>query len=335
MRRHHFAWTLGIAGTLLPQLGCWSLPVKAPEFKSADQGLIFEKRLDGPTSASDKARACMATGAALEADGNKLPPADPNRQTHEREAIKQYLLARKHSNSMGDRVARRLAVLYDRQGDYAKAELEYARALKASPRDSDLHNDYGYFLYQQGKWTEAEHSFRKALEANAANQRAQVNLGMTIAQQGRAEEAFGVFNKCLSPAEAYANLGYIHSTQGKREQAVHAYQQAVQLNPNLKQAHAALEWLQGGEAERETQESLTRFATPTSATGQRPSFNPTGSRQSEDPDAAVQRLSSFRQQREHTERSLTREREALQPEPEEEAGARATPSVKPITVLPR
>ena len=52
-------------------------------------------------------------------------------------------------------VGRRLAVLYDQLGEERRALTEYDDALKRTPKDADLLNDYGYFHYSRGRWQPA------------------------------------------------------------------------------------------------------------------------------------------------------------------------------------
>ncbi len=121
---------------------------------------------------------------------------------------------------------------------------EYKLLLSKSPRDADLLNDIGYCYYNQGKWSEAEKFLRQALAVNAKHARAWINLGMALAQDHRYQESLEAFTKVVNPAQAQCNLAFIWLTQGKREEAVAAYRQALAMEPNLGVARAALERLE-------------------------------------------------------------------------------------------
>jgi Tfp pilus assembly protein PilF len=177
------------------------------------------------------AEVCLTIAASLEANG------------HDKEALVQYERARQF-DPRNVRVARKLAVLYDRIGEHKRAVAEFQRALEQSPKDADLLNDLGYCYYNKGKWNEAEDCFRRALELNARHAHAWVNLGLTLGQLERYEEALSTFGKAVGPAEAQANLGFVYMTQGKHEEALKAYQDALVLDPDLKIAQAALRRLQ-------------------------------------------------------------------------------------------
>jgi Tfp pilus assembly protein PilF len=142
-------------------------------------------------------------------------------------------------------VARQLAGLYDRLGDHPHAFEEYQKAFKATPKDANLYNNFGYrHYYSRGQWKDAEEQFRKAIALQSNHTRAWTNLGLTLAQQGRYDESLTAFEKAVNKAEAYSNLGFVLTTQGKKEEAKHAYRQALQLNPNLEIAHGALHRLE-------------------------------------------------------------------------------------------
>jgi protein O-GlcNAc transferase len=67
------------------------------------------------------------------------------------------------------------------------------------------------------------------------------NLGNVLRQQGKLEEAIQSYQQALSLnpnyAQAHNNLGNIFQEQGKLEEALQSYQQALSLNPDFVQAH--------------------------------------------------------------------------------------------------
>ncbi len=158
----------------------------------------------------------------------------------ETEAIVQYEKARQKKPQLDDQVSRRLAILYDRNGNQARAMVEFQQALKAHPKDADLLSDLGYSYYNRGEWQEAEKYLRKAVAVAPQHKRAWTNLGMSLAQQGRTKESLEAFSKAVSPAEANANLGFILASQGKTAEAQQAYRHALELEPTLQVARVAL-----------------------------------------------------------------------------------------------
>jgi len=163
------------------------------------------------------------------------------------EAISYYEKARDMDAKLYDRASRRLAVLYDKADDQARAMHEFQELLKKMPKDPSLLNDVGYSCYNRGKWAEAENYLRKATALDKNFKPAWVNLGLALAQQGKQVEAIEAFSHAVSTAEAYANLGFVLTVQGKKEAALSAYRHSLELEPTLKISHAAIARLERGE----------------------------------------------------------------------------------------
>jgi len=155
------------------------------------------------------------------------------------EAIPLYEKARQNGGNK-QQISRRLAYLYEQQGDFKHALEEYKQLAQRSPRDADLLNDIGYCCYNQQDWAEAEKYLRQALAVNAEHARAWVNLGMTLAKAGRTTESLEAFTHVVTPAQAQCNLAFILTTQGKLDDAKAAYRQALDIEPELSVARIAL-----------------------------------------------------------------------------------------------
>jgi type IV pilus assembly protein PilF len=57
-----------------------------------------------------------------------------------------------------------IAVLYEQIGEIELAGKHYQKAVKASPRNGDVNNNYGVFLCATGRYAEAEQYYLKAVE---------------------------------------------------------------------------------------------------------------------------------------------------------------------------
>lgn len=115
---------------------------------------------------------------------------------------------------------RRLAVLYDKCCDFAKADAAYKKLAKAMPKDADLFADWGYSYYLRNNWDEAEKQLRHALKLDPHNARAACNLGLALGQMGRADEAVQAFRDAgLSESEAHCDLAFVCWSQGKLDDA--------------------------------------------------------------------------------------------------------------------
>ncbi len=156
------------------------------------------------------------------------------------DAIAYFERARDLDPNLADRASRRLAVLYDRADEQAKALHEFQDLLKKKPKDAELLNDVGYSYYNRAQWVEAETYLRKAVNQDKSHKSAWVNLGLALAQQGKQQEALEAFSHAVSTAEAYSNLGFVLAVQGKKPEALAAYRRALELEPALKIAYAAV-----------------------------------------------------------------------------------------------
>ena len=129
---------LGLTATLHVLCGC-SLTKDSASQMGSLTGLSGEASASSAELPTAKAvQACLAVAQNLE------------RASNDAEAIDQYekILRLDPGNP---KATRRLAVLYDRRCDYARADAEYQKLAKARPRDADLFNDWGYSFYQRNK----------------------------------------------------------------------------------------------------------------------------------------------------------------------------------------
>ena len=223
------SWALGSAGCAVfphPQDPVSKItPAAAP---------INTSRVD--KSPGESAKLCLATAQQLETAGS-LP-----------EAAALYENARRSDAKLNAQIARRLGVLYDKQDNFDRARAEYEAILRKQPNDADTLNNLGYGYYSRGNWVLAEQHLRKAVAANPTHKRAWINLGLTLAQMNQEEESLKAFSKVVPPAQAYCNLAFALTTQGRREDAKRAYRRALELDPDLQLAQSALRKLNSPEA---------------------------------------------------------------------------------------
>ncbi len=197
---------------------------------------------------------CLAADAASTiAKADQLPPKDAAKAClrvademiqggYRAEAVALLERARTLDPSQ-QQVCRQLAVLYDSQGRDSQALAEYNHAVRLTPKDPDLLNDFGYFYYHRHDMRQAEQWFRAAVAQSPKHERAWVNLGMTLGEEGRYPESFEAFGKVVSVAAAHSNVGMIQARHGQVEQAKQELQQALALDPSIHQASAVLSYL--------------------------------------------------------------------------------------------
>ena len=129
---------------LLLLTGCSSLPLSqtllsttaSTQTAVGDASNASALKVSAELSPKEAAEACFATAKELHAHG------------HAKEAIILFERARE-LNPRETRADRYLAVLYDHEGNDARALAEFQKALKTSPKDAELLNDLGYFYYRR------------------------------------------------------------------------------------------------------------------------------------------------------------------------------------------
>jgi Flp pilus assembly protein TadD len=203
MLHKRLLWS-GLAGTWVGLAGCNGLTKIQPDMTAPTPVAATAGKEELPPEQA--ARVCLAVAQNLDKSGNEVG------------AIEQYekVLKLEAGNL---HAARRLAVLYDRRCEFAKADALYAKVAKARPKDADLHNDMGYSHYQRQEWAEAEKHLRKALELDAKHSRARCNLGLVLGQQQRYDEARECFRAVVGEADSHCNLAFVYWTQGKIDEA--------------------------------------------------------------------------------------------------------------------
>ncbi|HWE02684.1 MAG TPA: tetratricopeptide repeat protein [Tepidisphaeraceae bacterium] len=179
---------------------------------------------------ADSATVCLSTARRLEQSG------------YPKEAIAQYERARQFNQAL-PLISRRLAVLYDREGDDARAAAEYGKALDEQPGDPDILNDEGYFYASRADWVMAEKYLRAAIAVNPRLTRAWINLGIALAGQRRYADSLVAFSTVVTAAAARSNVGLLMAQQGDDVQAEDMLLQAISLDPTLVPPRMALDEL--------------------------------------------------------------------------------------------
>ena len=94
---------------------------------------------------------------------------------------------------------------------------------------------------QVGYWKNSETLFRHALNVTRDNWLAHGNLGMALEEEGKVQEAIAHYEQALwlkpDMVEAHNNLGTVLLQEGKIEDAIKHYGQALRIDPNNAQAH--------------------------------------------------------------------------------------------------
>ena len=172
-------------------------------------------------SAAESAELCLTAAREMEA------------HDRDRAAIEQYERARLFQPKQTG-VARHLAVLYQREGDYDRAEKEFSTAVREEPLEADVWNDLASFRFQRGEYADSAEAAREAIELAPEHKRAWVNLGLALAEQDKFEEAHKAFTKATGAATAHQNLGIILARKGRDDDARRELAEARRLDPTLR-----------------------------------------------------------------------------------------------------
>jgi len=116
-------------------------------------------------------------------------------------------------------------------GQVEDAVRTYRRAAKIEPDNPATRNNLGLMLTRQGRFDEAVREFRAALRAKPDFFEALFNLGMAHEGNGASAEAERHYRDLLQRhprmGEAHNRLGNVLMAQGRMEEALVAYDQAV------------------------------------------------------------------------------------------------------------
>ncbi|MCH7705093.1 MAG: tetratricopeptide repeat protein, partial [Planctomycetes bacterium] len=131
----------------------------------------------------------------------------------------------------------RLGVLLGSMGLHDEAIQALSRATLLAPQNVVLRNNYGYAFMVQARWEEAAHQFRRCTELRPQFTRAYINLGMTLTKLSRFDEAFQTFRVVLPEPVAHNNLGIALKDKGELDAAIEHYNAALRIDPEGAGAH--------------------------------------------------------------------------------------------------
>jgi tetratricopeptide (TPR) repeat protein len=160
------------------------------------------------------------------------------------DALAAYQKMRTTNGPDAQLATRKLAILYYRTGDMDRAEQEFHLLKLQNPKDAVTLTYLGNINYQRAMWGTAEKNYLDAVFHQPKHAEAWTGLGLTLAQKEAYSEAIDAFTNVVSKAEAYCCVARVMNQKGKRQDAVIAYQTALQLDPTLMQARTELARLQ-------------------------------------------------------------------------------------------
>jgi tetratricopeptide (TPR) repeat protein len=155
-----------------------------------------------------------------------------------------------------------LAVAFLRLGRYSDAVEQLRKAVARNPKNVDAYNNLGIALLQLHRYHDAEQAFRRVVSLKSTDLAARANLGLTLVLTGRLDSARSefeaVFKTTPEHAGALYGMGLLERANGHSAEAEALLWRAVQANPRLIRAWAAIpslrrmskadsKWLQNAE----------------------------------------------------------------------------------------
>jgi len=135
----------------------------------------------------------------------------------------------------------RLAVSRDREKKHGDAQRLYQRALQLDPGNPEVMNSLGYSYFLSGNLELARQMQEQAVARDPGNKLFRNNLGMTLGHLQMYQPALDQFVAAGGEDDAYYNLAFVYSTQGKFEQAKECFRRTMEVNPRHEAARTALE----------------------------------------------------------------------------------------------
>lgn len=114
-----------------------------------------------------------------------------------------------------------MGLVYMELKEEKPAEDNFRRALELAPADSEIHNNYGWYLCTRKRYDEALTQFNTALgnPLYSTPERALTNAGICSLQANKVEQAQGYLEKSLklqpNQAQTLTELGKIYYQQGR------------------------------------------------------------------------------------------------------------------------
>jgi len=128
-----------------------------------------------------------------------------------------------------------LAKVYEDNGNAEKAEEVYKRAISLTPSRWAGYSYLGSFYSKYARFREAEKMFRKVVELTPDNYRGYSNLmGIYyyLNENSRIEEMFEKSIAIKPTPNAYSNMGTIRFFQGRYDDALKKFEEAIRLGQN-------------------------------------------------------------------------------------------------------
>jgi Tfp pilus assembly protein PilF len=140
---------------------------------------------------------------------------------------------------------RAAARMEDRQGQLPLAENLYRRAVNANPQHAGALNDLGLCLARQGKLEQSVQAIEQAIHLQPDKALYRNNAATVLVEMRQDQKALAHLSAVHGPAASNYNLGKLLVDRGRPHEAIVFFQTAVELDPTMQPAHAAIAQLNG------------------------------------------------------------------------------------------
>ncbi len=183
------------------------------------------------------------SGQVAAAVGEGISLAEEGRHSEAREAFRKAIAL----DSTHAEAHLRLGYMYEVADSLSDAKREYASAARLDPKMAAARYNYGLMLAKEGDHGRAEVELKRAIELNAADPDSVLGplphycLGLIYAARGEFDEALEAYNAALElDADlpfVHNELGKVYKKQGRLEEAEASLRRAIELKEDLAGAH--------------------------------------------------------------------------------------------------
>jgi tetratricopeptide (TPR) repeat protein len=129
----------------------------------------------------------------------------------------------------------------DGMNQTTQAIAEFQAAEKVAPTEPNVHFGLGYLLWKQHRYQDAAEEFRKEIVNEPMHAQALAYLGDSELKMQHAADAEAILRRAVHQAGAipmaWLDLGIVLADQGKNDEAISDFKQAIRLDPNGVDAH--------------------------------------------------------------------------------------------------
>ena len=159
----------------------------------------------------------------------------------------------------------------DEMQDHSGAIQQFRAAVKADPKEPNVHFGLGYLLWKQGQFPEAAQEFQAELQNVPDHAQALLYLADSNIKLNQQDAALPLLRKAIqiksNIAMAHLDLGIIYADKGQHAEALRELKLAAKINPDdvavhwrLAQLYRAMGRKADAEAEFEKTKTLTKAA---------------------------------------------------------------------------